>query len=76
MRVVKFSFLIILTFVLTAFFPPGKKLSLLVAEYNDNAAKNHLQYLVNYVFMTLPSRCCCMELYYPKMDLSGSFFSC
>lgn len=51
MRVVKFSFLIILTVVLAAFFPPEKKVSLLVAEYDDNAAKNHLQYLVNYVFI-------------------------
>ena len=51
MRAAKFSFLIFLTIILAAFYAPQKKVSLLVAEYDDNAAKNHLQYLVNYVFI-------------------------
>ncbi len=34
-----------------AFLPTQKKVSLLVAEYDDNVSKNHLQHLVNYVFV-------------------------
>jgi hypothetical protein len=30
---------------------PSKRVSLIVAEYDDNAAVNHLQHLVNYVFV-------------------------
>ena len=51
MRAALFSFLIILTVVLAAFHPPEKKASLLIAEYDNNAAKNHMQHLVNYVFI-------------------------
>ncbi|MGZ4054170.1 MAG: hypothetical protein ACXVPY_02690 [Bacteroidia bacterium] len=51
MRAVKFSFLIFLTIISAAFYVPQKKVSLLVAEYDDHAAVNHLQYLVNYIFV-------------------------
>jgi len=58
MRVDTFFSLIILTTIFSAFHPPTpkgflgtKKVSLLVAEYDDNAAKNHLQHLVNYIFI-------------------------
>src|ERR1700746_3396609 len=51
MRAVKFSFLIILSIISAAFCMPQKKVSLLVAEYDDHAAVNHLQYLVNYIFV-------------------------
>ncbi|MBA3706615.1 MAG: hypothetical protein H0W84_12170 [Bacteroidetes bacterium] len=51
MRVTKIFVLFFLTIIFTAFFPPQKKVSLLVAEYDDNAAKNHLQHLVNYNFI-------------------------
>lgn len=51
MRAVICSFLILLAIFFAAFHPPQKRVSLLVAEYDDNAAKNHLQHLVNYVFI-------------------------
>lgn len=58
MRLVKFSFLILLLSFIVAFqmpqkksLPAGRQVSLLVAEYDDNAATNHLQNLVNYVFV-------------------------
>ncbi len=51
MRAAKFSFLIFLTVILAGFYTPQKKVSLLIAEYDDNVAKNHLQHLVNYVFI-------------------------
>ena len=51
MRAIKFSFLIFLTTLFAAFYVPQKKVSLLVAEYDDHAATNHLQYLVNYIFV-------------------------
>ena len=50
MRVIKISFLIAITFLSAAFYMPQKRVSLLVAEYDDNVAQNHLQHLVNYVF--------------------------
>ncbi len=51
MRLVKFSFLILLLSLFGAFYVPQKRVSLLVAEYDDNAATNHLQNLINYVFV-------------------------
>jgi hypothetical protein len=42
---------IAIAFFVMAFQPSQKKVSLLVAEYDDNAAVNHLQHLVNYIFM-------------------------
>lgn len=51
MRVIRFYFLIFLTIPFAAFYVPQKKVSLLVAEYDDHAATNHLQYLVNYIFV-------------------------
>ena len=51
MKITLFSFFIILTVVLAGFHPPEKKVSLLIAEYDNNAAKNHMQHLVNYVFI-------------------------
>lgn len=51
MRVAKFSLLIALTFLSAAFNMPQKRVSLLIAEYDDNVAANHLQHLVNYVFV-------------------------
>jgi hypothetical protein len=51
MRVIKVSLLIFMTFIFAAFYLPQKRVSLLVAEYDDNVAANHLQHLVNYVFV-------------------------
>lgn len=51
MRLVRFSFLIFLLTFFVAFQMPPKKVSLLVAEYDDNAATNFLQHLVNYHFV-------------------------
>jgi hypothetical protein len=50
MRIVKNFLLIFLVTVFVAFVAPQKKVSLLIAEYDGNAAVNHLQHLVNYVF--------------------------
>ena len=45
------SFTILITALfLGAFCLPQKKVSLIVAEYDDNAAVNHLQHIVNYTF--------------------------
>lgn len=51
MRLVSYSFLIFILFLFVAFQLPQNRLSLLIAEYDDNAAVNHLQHLVNYVFV-------------------------
>lgn len=51
MRFLYCSLLIFLLALCAAFIPPQKKVSLLVAEYDDNAASNNLQHLVNYVFV-------------------------
>ena len=58
MRLLKLSSLILLLSLFTAFQMPlsksvlaGKKVSLLVAEYDDNAASNHMQNLINFVFV-------------------------
>jgi hypothetical protein len=51
MRAVKLLFLIFLLIPFAAFYEPQKKVSLLVAEYDDNAAANHLQHLVNYIYV-------------------------
>lgn len=58
MRFFKFSLLILSLIFFVAFnmpqkksLPAGRQVSLLVAEYDDNAATNNLQHLVNYVFV-------------------------
>lgn len=58
MRLFKLSILILLLSLFAAFQVPlkknlfaGKKVSLLVAEYDDNAATNHMQNLINFVFI-------------------------
>lgn len=43
-------FFLFTAFVLSAFCFAQKKVSLIVAEYDDNASTNHLQHLVNYTF--------------------------
>jgi hypothetical protein len=57
MKLVRFSALFFSSLLLVSFYmpekknPAGKKVSLIIAAYDDNAAVNHLQHLVNYVFM-------------------------
>lgn len=51
MRFFKFSLLAFIVVFFVAFHMPQKRVSLLVAEYDDNAATNNLQHLVNYVFV-------------------------
>lgn len=51
MRFLKFSLLIFPLIFFVGFHMPQKKASLLVAEYDDNAAANNLQHLVNYHFV-------------------------
>ncbi len=57
MRIFKLSALIFLLVFFAAFLPQkknlplGKKVSLLLAEYDNNAATNNLQHLVNYHFV-------------------------
>ncbi len=51
MRFFSCSLLICFLVLSAAFIPPQKRVSLLVAEYDDNAAANNLQHLVNYVFV-------------------------
>jgi len=58
MRFFKFSLLILSLIFFVAFHMPqkksllaGRQVSLLIAEYDDNAATNNLQHLVNYIFV-------------------------
>lgn len=51
MRVANYSLLFFFLILFGAFYMPQKRVSLIVAEYDDNAAINHLQHLVNYVFV-------------------------
>jgi hypothetical protein len=58
MRFLKFSLLAFTLVFFVAFhmpqkssLPVGKKVSLLIAEYDDNAAANNMQHLVNYHFL-------------------------
>jgi hypothetical protein len=51
MRIVKFFALFFSLLLFAGFYPPQKKVSLIIAAYDDNAAVNHLQHLVNYVFV-------------------------
>jgi hypothetical protein len=80
MRLVKFSFLIFFLFLFAAFHMPQKRVSLLVAEYDDNASVNHLQNLINYVFVdgamisketviTLPTQKAGIKGNYVRFDL-------
>jgi len=75
MRVVLFSLLIILSIFFSAFDPPQKRVSLLVAEYDDNAAKNQLQHLVNYVFLegTMISKDILLSVPALKEGVKGSY---
>jgi hypothetical protein len=51
MRIFKYSVFIFAVIVLSAFCFAQKKVSLIVAEYDDNASVNHLQHIVNYTFV-------------------------
>lgn len=51
MRLAKVFILIFLFAITGSFYAPSKKQSLLIAEFDGNAAVNHLQHLVNYVFV-------------------------
>ncbi|MCW3071819.1 MAG: hypothetical protein JWO44_1709 [Bacteroidetes bacterium] len=51
MRVLKFSIFVFAAIALSAFCIAQKKVSLIVAEYDDNASVNHLQHVVNYTFL-------------------------
>ena len=75
MRLVNFSFLIFIVFLFAAFQLPQKRLSLLVAEYDDNAAVNHLQHLVNYVFVdgAMVSRETIVSLPTQKAGVKGNY---
>ncbi len=75
MRLVNVSFLIFIVFLFTAFQLPQKRLSLLVAEYDDNAAVNHLQHLVNYVFVdgAMVSRETIVSLPTQKAGVKGNY---
>ncbi|MGQ0828128.1 MAG: hypothetical protein ACT4ON_07025 [Bacteroidota bacterium] len=75
MRAAIYSFLIILFIIFAAFHPPQKRVSLLVAEYDDNAAKNHLQHLVNYVFIdgTMVSKETLLSVPAQKEGIKGSY---
>jgi hypothetical protein len=75
MRLVNYSFLIFIVFLFAAFQLPQKRLSLLVAEYDDNAAVNHLQHLVNYVFVdgAMVSRETIVSLPTQKAGVKGNY---
>lgn len=75
MRLVNVSFLIFIVFLFAAFQLPQKRLSLLVAEYDDNAAVNHLQHLVNYVFVdgAMVSRETIVSLPTQKAGVKGNY---
>jgi hypothetical protein len=51
MKVLKFSVFLFAAIALSAFSLAQKKVSLIVAEYDDNASVNHLQHVVNYTFL-------------------------
>jgi hypothetical protein len=51
MKSYKFFVVFISVFIVNAFCFAQKKVSLIVAEYDDNASVNHLQYLVKYSFI-------------------------
>ena len=75
MRLVNVSFLIFIVFLFAAFQLPQKRLSLLIAEYDDNAAVNHLQHLVNYVFVdgAMVSRETIVSLPTQKVGVKGNY---
>jgi len=51
MTALKLFFIIVFTIVGSAFGFAQKKVSLLIAEYDEQASDNHLQHLVKYVFV-------------------------
>lgn len=75
MRVVKNSFLIFFFALVGAFRAPSQKQSLLIAEYDGNAAINHLQHLMNYVFVdgAMVSRETILSLPAQKTGVKGDY---
>src|ERR1043165_1844503 len=51
MRTTKLFLLIFSVILFAGFYMPQKRVSLIIAAYDDNAAVNHLQHLMNYVFV-------------------------
>jgi hypothetical protein len=51
MKIFRFTVFICTVLALSAFCFAQNKVSLIVAEYDDNAAVNHLQHIVNYTFV-------------------------
>ena len=82
MRFLKFSLLIFIVIFFVAFhmplkksLPAGKKVSLLIAEYDDNAAANNMQHLVNYHFLdgAMVSKETVISLPTKKAGVSGNY---
>ena len=75
MRFFKYTVLVVAAVFLSGFSSAQKKASLIVAEYDDNAAANHLQNIVNYTFAegAMISKEILLSVPTQKKDVKGNY---